>query len=100
MRHVKGKTHTDKIGGHPLEVAEIIEIGLQAADALDEAHGKGITHRDIKPTNVMVNPRGQVKMLDFGLAKVSKPEPVDGHMSTGLGTTPGLVIGTVPYMSP
>ncbi|HEV8132162.1 MAG TPA: protein kinase [Acidobacteriota bacterium] len=102
MEYVEGQTLAYKIGGHPLQVAEIIEIGIQAADALDEAHGKGITHRDIKPTNIMVTPRGQVKVLDFGLAKVTGPagQEVASKLSTLMQTTPGVVMGTLPYMSP
>jgi serine/threonine protein kinase len=66
MEYVEGQTLAAKISGHPLKVNEIVEIGSQIADAIDEAHGKGITHRDIKPANVMITPRGQVKVLDFG----------------------------------
>ncbi len=102
MEYVEGQTLASKIGGRPLQVAEIIEIGIQAADALDEAHRKGITHRDIKPRNIMVTPRGQVKVLDFGLAKVAAPagQEVATNLSTLTQTTPGVVMGTVPYMSP
>ena len=74
MEYVEGQTLAAKISGRPLDVAEIVEIGIQIADALDEAHGKGITHRDIKPANMMLTPRGQVKVLDFGLAKIARPE--------------------------
>jgi TolB-like protein len=63
MEYVEGQTLAAKINGHPLAVSEIVEIGSQIADALDEAHGKGITHRNIKPANVMLNERGRVKVL-------------------------------------
>jgi serine/threonine protein kinase/Flp pilus assembly protein TadD len=102
MEYVEGQTLSAKIGDRPLEVAEVIEIGIQAADALDEAHSKGITHRDLKPANIMVTPRGQVKVLDFGLAKINRPgeQDADTSLSTLMQTTPGVVMGTVPYMSP
>ena len=100
MEYVEGQTLAAKINGHPLETNEIVEIGSQIADALDEAHSKGITHRDIKPANVMLTPRGQVKVLDFGLAKIVKPQSVDSKVSTLVPTAPGVVMGTVPYMSP
>lgn len=102
MEYVEGQTLAAKINGQPLTVNEIVEIASQIADALDEAHGKGITHRDIKPANVMLNERGQVKVLDFGLAKVARPaeQPVGSDISTMAKTAPGVVMGTVPYMSP
>src|SRR5215510_1115580 len=70
MEYIEGQTLATEINGHPLKVSEIVEIGSQIADALDEAHSKGITHRDLKPANVMITARGQVKVLDFGLAKI------------------------------
>jgi TolB-like protein/Flp pilus assembly protein TadD/predicted Ser/Thr protein kinase len=100
MEYIEGQTLAAKINGHPLETGEIAEIGIQIADALDEAHGKGITHRDMKPANVMLTARGQLKVLDFGLAKIVRPESVDSKVSTPVQTTPGVVLGTVPYMSP
>jgi serine/threonine protein kinase/Tol biopolymer transport system component len=102
MEYVEGQTLAAKINGQPLEASEIVEIGSQIADALDEAHGKGITHRDIKPANVMLNERGQVKVLDFGLAKITQfsAQAVASDISTMAKTAPGVVMGTVPYMSP
>ena len=102
MEYVEGQTLAARIGCHPLDPAEIVEIGMQMADALDEAHSQGITHRDIKPANIMVTPRGQVKVLDFGLAKINRPggQEVDSNLDTLTQTTPGVVMGTVPYMSP
>ena len=101
MEYIEGQTLAAKIGARALD-AEVIEIGIQAADALDEAHGKGITHRDLKPANIMLTPRGQVKVLDFGLAKINQPgdEEVNSNLSTLMQTTPGVVMGTLPYMSP
>ncbi len=100
MEYVEGQTLAAKINGTPLAINELIEIGSQIADALDEAHRKGITHRDIKPANVMLTPRGQVKVLDFGLAKITRPQSIDSNISTLAKTQSGVVMGTVPYMSP
>jgi serine/threonine protein kinase/TolB-like protein/Flp pilus assembly protein TadD len=97
MEYVEGETLTAKITGQALETAEILEIGLQVADALDEAHSKGITHRDIKPQNIMLTRRAQVKVLDFGLAKISRAA---GQEVVSDLSTPGMLMGTVPYMSP
>ena len=79
MEYVEGQTLAAKISGRPLPIAEIVDIGIQVADALDEAHRKGITHRDIKPANLMLTSREQVKILDFGLAKVTRPEGQAGE---------------------
>jgi serine/threonine protein kinase/Tfp pilus assembly protein PilF len=102
MEYVEGQTLAAKIHGRPLETAEIVDIGIQVADALEEAHSKGITHRDIKPANLMLKPRGQVKVLDFGLAKVSRLEgqAMTSDLSTLAKTKTGVVMGTVGYMSP
>lgn len=102
MEYVEGQTLATEINGRPLDPAKIIEIGAQVADALDEAHSKGITHRDIKPANLMLTPRGRVKVLDFGLAKVAHPTGQDelNPIDTQSQTTSGVVMGTVAYMSP
>ena len=102
MEYVEGQTLGNKIGGRPLPIAEIVEIGIQVADALDEAHRKRITHRDIKPANLMLTSREQVKILDFGLAKVTQSEGqvLGSDISTVVKTETGLVMGTVQYMSP
>jgi len=102
MEYVEGRTLADKISGHPLASAEILDIGIQVADALDEAHGKGITHRDIKPANLMLTSREQVKILDFGLAKVTQPagQAMGSDISTVMKTETGVVMGTMHYMSP
>ena len=102
MEYVEGQTLAARIEGRPLETAEILDIGVQVADALDEAHTKGITHRDIKPANIMLTQRGQVKVLDFGLAKIARPEGpvVRSDVSTVVSTETGVVLGTLQYMSP
>jgi serine/threonine protein kinase/tetratricopeptide (TPR) repeat protein len=102
MEYVEGQTLAAKISGHPLPIAEIVDIGIQVADALDEAHRKGIAHRDIKPANLMLTSREQVKILDFGLAKVARPEgqALGSDISTVVKTETGVVMGTVQYMSP
>jgi serine/threonine protein kinase len=102
MEYVEGQTLAAKINGQPLAISETVEIVCQIADALNEAHEKGITHRDIKPANVMLTPRGQVKVLDFGLAKISRLSAPSGgsEINALTETAPGVVMGTVPYMSP
>jgi len=102
MEHVEGQTLEARIGGRPLETAEIVDIGIQAADALDAAHSRGIVHRDIKPGNIVITPRGQVKVLDFGLAKVAGAagQTLESEFPTRARTDPGMVLGTVQYMSP
>ncbi|HEY7726836.1 MAG TPA: protein kinase, partial [Candidatus Eisenbacteria bacterium] len=102
MELVDGETLRDRLARGPLGLPELIEIGLQAADGLEAAHGARLIHRDIKPSNVFLTPRGQVKLLDFGLAKRFAPSsdaPSDATRSTEL-TTPGTIVGTVAYMSP
>ncbi|MDQ3258323.1 MAG: serine/threonine-protein kinase, partial [Acidobacteriota bacterium] len=99
LEYVEGETLEAKIGGRPLDAAEMVDIAVQTTDALDAAHTKGIVHRDIKPANIMVTPRGGEKVLDFGIAKVTATQP-DSEASTQLKTSPGVVMGTVPYMSP
>jgi serine/threonine protein kinase/Tol biopolymer transport system component len=105
MEYVEGMPLEQKIGGRPLAVSECLDIAIQITDALDEAHGKGITHRDIKSSNIMITPRGRVKVLDFGLAKVTqaagtREQISDSEVATRVKTSPGVVMGTVNYMSP
>src|SRR5215472_8625311 len=98
MEYVEGQPLSERIREGPMKNADILSVGMQVADALDDAHAKGIVHRDIKPANLMLTPRGHVKVLDFGLAKLEKTSA--RTEDTQLLTSAGLVLGTVEYMSP
>jgi non-specific serine/threonine protein kinase len=112
MELLEGRTLKHRIEGKPIEVADLLEIGIQIANGLDAAHSKGIVHRDIKPANIFLVDRGQAKILDFGLAKLA---PAIQHAAESVGatsrtqtyllhqehlTSPGSSMGTIAYMSP
>lgn len=105
MEFVAGETLDKLIGRKGLKVREALKYAIQIADALSAAHAAGVVHRDLKPSNVMVTPQGLVKILDFGLAKITGPLDTDAYAETvhaepSPHTEEGTVLGTVAYMSP
>jgi len=109
MELLEGQTLAQRMGAQTVEIEKLLPLAIQIADALESAHAKGIVHRDIKPANIFITDRGQVKILDFGLAKVEKLRFAaestsfgfeDTNAETGALTSPGSAIGTIMYMSP
>lgn len=101
MQHVDGETLASLLERRP-DLSKLLDVMAQVADALSEAHAHGIVHRDIKPQNIMITNRGQVKVLDFGLAKVvgSVERPSGDEEPQSFWSAPGVIAGTAPYMSP
>jgi serine/threonine protein kinase len=97
MEYIVGPTLSERLAEGPLPEKEIVHLALQVADALEEAHALGVVHRDLKPGNIIVKSKGQVKVLDFGLAKLAQ-QVTDA--STQILTGANVIVGTLPYMSP
>ena len=105
MELLEGETLAERIRRGTFDLALLLSVGIQLADALESAHAKGIVHRDVKPANIFINSRGQAKILDFGLAKMDRGQNLSGQSQADTAmrdelTKAGTVVGTVSYMSP
>src|ERR1700685_891675 len=100
MEKLDGESLKQRISGHAIETDKVLDIGVQVADALVASHAKGIVHRDIKPANIFITPSGQVKVLDFGLAKLVHNAGDDEQAADNSLTAVGVIPGTAVYMSP
>src|SRR5437667_6353171 len=102
MQYIEGETLEARMARQRLSLGDSVNVAVQVADALAEAHAHNIIHRDIKPSNIMLTGRGQAKVLDFGVAKIASATLIgsDEAETRHVVTTPGVILGTVPYMSP
>ena len=100
MEYIQGITLRDQLARGTFKPLEALQVTLQVGAALASAHAIGIVHRDIKPENIMLRPDGYIKVVDFGLAKLTELLPEQGNANTQINTDPHLLMGTVKYMSP
>ncbi len=105
LQLIEGPTLAERIAQGPIPIEDALKIALQMAEGLEAAHEKGVIHRDLKPANIKITPEGQVKILDFGLAKALEGEAPDTNLSqsptlTAAATQAGVILGTAAYMSP